>query len=251
MPHDPDHQTDILNILENFHGIEPLRKLFWTELNYDHENTPLPYQDKKDDLASEPVLWATGGADNAFHVIYTHLNSDRLLLTAERRVITQLLKNHLYALFIFSNRDQTEWHIVNVRHDADDPDRRRLYRRITIRSDEKLRTASERIAMLDLASIDPDFEALSPLPIQARHDEAFNVEAVTEQFFDHYKAVFQSLQEDLTSQTEDQRWAHDYALQFLNRCMFLYFIQRKGWLGEGNRVSAAILGELSRDRGSR
>ena len=232
MPQNPDRQPDILNILENFHGIEPLRKLFWTELNYDHENTSLPYQDKKDDLASAPVLWATGGADNAFHVIYTHLNSDRLRLTAERRVITQLLKNHLYALFIFSNRDQTEWHIVNVRHDADDPERRRLYRRITIRSDEKLRTASERIAMLDLASIDPDFEALSPLPIQARHDEAFSVEAVTEQFFDHYKAVFQSLQEDLTSQTNDQRWAHDYALQFLNRCMFLYFIQRKGWLGE-------------------
>ena len=232
MPHDQDHQTDILNILENFHGIEPLRKLFWTELNYDHENLPLPYQDTNNDLASEPVLWATGGADNAFHVIYTQLNSDRLLLTAERRVITQLLKNHLYALFIFSNRDQTEWHIVNVRHDADDPERRRLFRRITISSDEKLRTASERIAMLDLASIDTDFEALSPLPIQARHDEAFNVEAVTEQFFDHYKAVFQSLQDDLTTQTNDPRWAHDYALQFLNRCMFLYFIQRKGWLGE-------------------
>ena len=108
MPNDLDHQTHILKILENFHGIEPLRKLFWTELNYDHENLPLPYQDTNNDLASEPVLWATGGADNAFHVIYTHLNSDRLLLTAERRVITQLLKNHLYALFIFSNRDQTE-----------------------------------------------------------------------------------------------------------------------------------------------
>ena len=61
MPHDPEHQTDILNILENFHGIEPLRKLFWTELNYDHENTALPYQDKNNDLASAPVLWVTGG----------------------------------------------------------------------------------------------------------------------------------------------------------------------------------------------
>jgi hypothetical protein len=71
MPHDPEHQTDILNILENFHGIEPLRKLFWTELNYDHENTALPYQDKNNDLASAPVLWVTGGGDNAFHVIYT------------------------------------------------------------------------------------------------------------------------------------------------------------------------------------
>ena len=59
MPNDLDHQTHILKILENFHGIEPLRKLFWTELNYDRENLPLPYQDTNNDLASEPVLWAT------------------------------------------------------------------------------------------------------------------------------------------------------------------------------------------------
>ena len=36
----------------------------------------------------------------------------------------------------------------------------------------------------------------------------------------------------MTNQTNDNQWAHDYALQFLNRCMFLYFIQRKGWLGD-------------------
>ena len=43
--------------------------------------------------------------------------------------------------------------------------------------------------MLDLASIDvPDPEALSPLNIQTRHEEAFDVEAVTKQFFENYKA---------------------------------------------------------------
>ena len=113
------------------------------------------------------------------------------------------------------------------------PKRRRLFRRITISPHEKLRTASERIAMLDLESIDvPDPEALSPLDIQTRHEEAFDVEAVTRRFFEDYKSVFKTLQEDLASQIRDDRWAHDYALQFLNRCMFLYFIQRKRWLGE-------------------
>jgi hypothetical protein len=95
MPHDSDHQTDILNIVENFRGLEPLRKLFWAELNYDRENLPLPYQDENNDLADNPILFATGGSDDVFHVIYTRLNSDRLLLTAERRVISQLLKKHL------------------------------------------------------------------------------------------------------------------------------------------------------------
>ena len=86
--------------------------------------------------------------------------------------------------------------------------------------------------MLDLASINPDLEELSLLAIQTGHEEAFNVEAVTKQFFEDYQSVFHDLQDDLTRQTADRRWAHDYALQFLNRCMFLYFIQRKRWLGE-------------------
>ena len=124
---------------------------------------------------------------------------------------------------MFSNREQTDWHFVNVKHITQ---KHRLLRRITIGPTEKLRTASERIAMLDAESLD------SPLEIQSRHDDAFDVEAVTKGFFDAYKSVFQRLQDDLADQTDDNQWAHDYALQFLNRCMFLYFIQRKGWLGD-------------------
>ena len=231
MPHDSNHQENILNILQNFHGTDSLKELFWTELNYDHRNTPLSYQGG-DALANDPILLATGGTGGAFHVIYVHLNSDRLLLTTERPIISRLLGDHPYALFIFSNRDRTQWHFVNVKYDTDDPKKRRLFRRITISPYEKLRTASERIAMLDLESIRPLPQTIPPLEIQTRHEAAFDVEAVTKRFFEDYKSVFHILQHDLAAQTEDRRWAHDYALQFLNRCMFLYFIQRKRWLGE-------------------
>ena len=236
MPQNLNHQENILNILQDFHGIEPLRELLWTELNYDRQNDGLSRgnwtETAKNALADDPVLFATGGIGEAFQVIYARLSSDRLLLTAERPVISKLLEDHPYTLFIFSNREQTDWHFVNVKYDTDDHERRRLFRRITISPHEKLRTASERIAMLDLASISPDPEGLSPLAIQNGHDKAFNVEAVTKQFFEDYKSVFHDLQDDLAGQTADHRWAHDYALQFLNRCMFLYFIQRKRWLGE-------------------
>ncbi len=236
MHHDREHQK-ISQLLTDFRGIEPLRKLFWTELNYDRQNDGISRQDwtdtAKNALAEEPILFATGGTGDAFHVIYARLNSDRLLLTAERPVISKLLEDHPYTLFVFSNRERTDWHFVNVKYDTGDSERRRLFRRITISPHEKLRTASERITMLDLESIDsPDLEELSPLAIQKRHEEAFDVEAVTKQFFEDYKSVFQVLQDDLAIQTADHRRAHDYALQFLNRCMFLYFIQRKHWLGE-------------------
>ena len=231
-----NHQETIFNILKNFQGLDPLKELFWTELNYDHKNDGIPRGDwtetAKNALAEDPVLFATGGIDDAFHVIYARLTSDRLLLTAERPVISKLLQDHPYTLFIFSNREQTDWHFVNVKYDTADSEKRRLFRRITISPYEKLRTASERIAMLDLAAISPDMEGLSPLAIQTCHEEAFDVEAVTKQFFEDYQSVFHDLQDDLTNQTTNRRWAHDYALQFLNRCMFLYFIQRKRWLGE-------------------
>jgi len=142
----------------------------------------------------------------------------------------QLLREHPYGLFIFSNQTQDHWHFINVKYDAE-TEKRRLFRRISISPEERLRTASERLAMLDLQSIQPDMFGLQPLTIQSKHDEAFDVEAVTKQFFEEYKAIFRILEDDLKKQVNDHTWAHDYSLQFLNRCMFIYFIQRKGWLG--------------------
>ena len=230
MPQDQPDQLRILDLLQDLHGIEPLRQLFCTELNYTYENASLSRENwtetDKSNTADNPLLFATGGVHSDFHLIYTRLSSERLLLTAERPIISRLLNSYPRALFIFSNREQTDWHFVNPKFDEEHPDKRRLYRRITIGRFEKLRTASERIALLDAESLD------SPLEIQNRHDEAFDVEAVTKDFFKSYQSVFHRLQTDLTNQTDDNRWAHDYALQFLNRCMFLYFIQRKGWLGD-------------------
>ena len=42
MPQDLNHQETILNILKNLQGIDPLRELFWTELNYDRQNDGIP-----------------------------------------------------------------------------------------------------------------------------------------------------------------------------------------------------------------
>jgi hypothetical protein len=119
-----------------------------------------------------------------------------------------------------------------VKH-AKDVAKRRLFRRITIGPEERLRTASERLALLDLDTMAGGaLFGLLPLSVQSAHDEAFDVEAVTKTFYEEYVAAFKALQKDLFRQTNERTWAHDYALQFLNRCMFLYFIQRKRWLGD-------------------
>lgn len=228
----PERQQSILEILKGMgtdasqaSRDDQLCRLFWSELNYERVNPPLSRRDWTDTatkaLGEDPVLFAGGGASKEFHVIYARLASDQLLLGHERPVVSRLLRDHPYALFVFSNATQNRWHFLNIKYD-EKSDKRRLFRRITVGPEERLRTASERLAMLDLEAIHPDLFGLSPLTIQQHRDEAFDVEAVTKQFFEEYKAVFGLLQDDLARQTKDRSWAHDYALQFLNRCMFLY-----------------------------
>jgi hypothetical protein len=41
-----ERQESILDLLKNLKGMEPLKKLFWSELNYGRINTPFPRTDK-------------------------------------------------------------------------------------------------------------------------------------------------------------------------------------------------------------
>ena len=81
MPHDlPDIQR-IQEILQDFHGIEPLKELFWGELNYDRQNDPISPSDwtatAQSAIAEDPILFGTAGDDSRFHLIYTRLDSDQ------------------------------------------------------------------------------------------------------------------------------------------------------------------------------
>jgi len=211
--------------------VNPLRDLFTSELNYDYKDQMLNLPDEKSrELVYEnPRIIATGG-DGDFAIIYIRLRGF-LSRGNERTLISKLLSHQLYALFVFSDREQQRWHFVNVKEGAGEV-KRRLFRRITIGPEEQLRTAIERIAMLDLSTMGTDIATISALTIQDAFDRAFDVEAVTRTFFRDYRMTFDILQKDLKQQTGDENWAHDYALQLLNRCMFLYFIQRKRWLGD-------------------
>ena len=222
-----ERQKSILNVLQGMQGIEPLKKLFWTELNYDRTNSPLPRKGwgelASTALAEDPVLFATGGND--FQVIYARLNSDKLLMGMERPVVSRLLQNHPYALFVFSNAKQDRWHFVNVKYD-DDAKRRRLFRRITIGPEERLRTASERLDKINLIRAHDH----APITIQSLHDEAFDVEAVTRDFFETFGRVYTEVANDIAAMKNLEGRAGSLAQLLLDRLLFLYFIQKKGWL---------------------
>lgn len=230
-----ERQKNVYNILSSLRGLDPLKKLFWTELNYDRENQPLSRRGwadaERDALADDPVVFASGGEENRFHVIYARLASDHLPQSLERPIVTRLLRDHQYALFNFSNQSQDRWHFLNVKYDPNDS-KRRLFRRITVGPEERLRTASEQIADLDLETMPRDMFGLSPLAIQAKHDEAFNVEKVTKKFFEQYHLIFKGV-EALVMGLPDDEATRLFTQRLFNRLMFIAFIQKKGWLKFG------------------
>lgn len=70
-------------------------------------------------------------------------------------------------------------------------------------------------------------------------EAAFSIEKITEEFFDQYKALFQKLAEHLKKQPwfkqatdeETDQVVSRFAKKLLGQIVFLYFLQKKGWLG--------------------
>ncbi len=240
-------QGRVRDLLDGFEGREPLRRLFWSELNYERRDDPLSTRGWPETvtgvLAEEPTVLASG-ADDGFEVIYCRLESDRLSLGAERRVMEKLYSDgHDRALFVFSDAARRRWHFVNV-HISDDEGRRRLYRRITVGPEEEHRTASERLARLDLELIAARKrkvpEDLFPLDVADEHDEAFKVEPVTNEFFDEYAKIFTQV-ESLIEGIAAGEGKRLFTQRLFNRLMFLAFVQKKGWLkfgGDANYLPA-------------
>jgi hypothetical protein len=219
-------QQSVLDLLQTLKGLEPLKKLFWTELNYDKANSPISRkgwgEQTSGALVDDPILLARGGND--FHVIHARLKSEKLLMGMERPVVSRLLLNHPYSLFIFSNASQDQWHFLNVKYD-DDVQKRRLFRRISVTPLDRLRTASERLDKINLA----DAPNVAPNTIQKLHDDAFDVEPVTKEFFQEYGRIFDAVEAAIRGIRDDER-KRLFVQRLFNRLMFVAFIQKKGWL---------------------
>ena len=79
-------------------------------------------------------------------------------------------------------------------------------------------------------------------PTLSQIEEAFSVESVTKEFFAQYAALFNSTQEALAAIVKKDAVLRadfaakkvstvDFAKKLLGQIVFLYFIQKKGWLG--------------------
>jgi hypothetical protein len=229
-----ERQQIVLHILQNLRDLGGLKKLFWEELNYERENKPLSMRGWPDSarsaLVDDPILFASGGEDNAFHVVYCRLASDSLQRNLERPIVNQLIREHPYCLFVFSDKAQSAWHFLNIKYD-EKAEKRRLFRRITVRVESGLRTAAERLQMIDLALMGKDLFGIPALEIQKCQDDAFDVESVTKAFYKELanwyfwareRAVFPK---DAKPDAEGKPSVH--LIRLITRLMFCWFLREK------------------------
>jgi len=79
-------------------------------------------------------------------------------------------------------------------------------------------------------------------PTLAQLEEAFSVDAVTKEFFNQYAALFDAIDAALQNLAAKDKTIHnefkknnvstvDFAKKLMGQIVFLYFMQKKGWLG--------------------
>jgi len=166
-----------------------------------------------------------------FHVELRHSTIRR---TDVRRFLEAFYRHYPQGnnLFVFSaggNFDELHFvsplRILDPR-DPHNPHKVRLWLRILpVRRERPYRTDLETLNHIRA-------DGLSAEAVWRRHEEAFSVQRVSEQFFRDYQQVFGLLEGELkkTHPHNEPAWARDYTHQLLNRIMFLYFVARKGWL---------------------
>ena len=157
---------------------------------------------------------------------------------------------HAFILFHYDNEAQRPWRFSYVYKERTTAATRATAKRYTyvFGKDYRSRTAVERfIALARSPKTDEDFA------------KAFSVEALSDEFFDRYRELYADFVQYLTGKRyvkESGKWVEktihdpnlqlatsfegsdklvrDYIKKMFGRIVFLYFLQRKGWLA-GNR----------------
>lgn len=210
--------------------------LFVQVLNFEETTSPLGDATWQDIPVHE---WPNTARANAarlfaksgnFRIIYVEL--EKLTRTAERNAIQSLTRSDRTSgwaidgsfLTVFHAPDEDIWHLVTpYEEDTDDiTTGRPVLRRYTLGEGETHHTVANALSSMDA----------SKGRLAERIDEAFRVKPVTEDFYKNYKSAFDTLSKELRRKGLEIEDADRYAHMTLNRLMFFYYLQKKGWIGD-------------------
>lgn len=226
--------------LQNIQDLSDARHLFCRVLNYHHESTELATLDWPEPLQA---LLATNtlpkiiAGYNGFKIIHLQLAAEDLRKGEERKLIQRIRKDDptLRALFVVSNLEQDQWHLINTK-DTQEASKTTLHLRFfRIGKGQQVRTAAERLHLIDIEALDPEITAQE---LQEHHNKAFDVESVSQDFFNeisnwYFWALSQvEFPQDTALEGKEEKHRATSLIRFLTRIIFCWFLKEKGLIPE-------------------
>ena len=171
--------------------------------------------------------------------IYDVTVSDRVMMRRNRVGIQQLIRRIMldytsaFIIFHYEDSDSWDWRFSFCQKDNKEVTEAKRYT-FLLGPGQSCRTAADNFQKL----IDKRGEI-------SREDivKAFDVEALSKEFFDKYKAQYEKFCNYIYDNCDDEslfgkefaEWdeklIRDYVKKLLGRIVFLHFLQKKGWLG--------------------
>ncbi|MFH7880946.1 MAG: DNA methyltransferase, partial [Candidatus Aenigmatarchaeota archaeon] len=172
--------------------------------------------------------------DRDLFVFLVELNKKAHFSSALIREITKSFSNKYpdsKFILIFSNSDYYTFIFVFPELEKIEIGKYKLKTtKLFLQRDDPYYTAVELLSNLYY-----DGSEKSWVDVYKKWKEAFSVERVTEEFFENYKRIFFKIRDNLENQKVSKADSHEFALQLLNRIMFIYFLAKKGWLNNDKK----------------
>ena len=163
-------------------------------------------------------------ARDGVSLAYIPLDAERIAasaVNAAAKAVADALGDDL--ILLFANRAGDVMHFVQ----PDFAGARPRLRRLVIRKGERHRTAVQQLANMW------DAYGRQGNATSDAVRRAFSVEPVTQAFFADYRRAFDAAKQAIrgfANDSEGDERRHIFAQTLFNRLMFIYFVQRKGWL---------------------
>ena len=223
---DPQDASDVEEHISRIFGaslpddrIREIRRLFVEKLDFQQSSGVVSLADapKRVDEAHRIATLQEA------HVVYMHVGMSRVRKT-EAVEAARLLSNQLGGdvLMVFTNGDADQLHLIYPTFEGTRP----TLRRMVVERDLPRRTA-----VMQISNIFHEWESSGSIHLAL--ESAFDVEAVTREFFKEYKRVFNAALEKISgfgTDESEQEAKKLFTQTLFNRLMFVYFISRKGWL---------------------
>ena len=215
-------QIDVHRMRQYLKDFE-IETLLIEELGWDHHTQRLNITVDE----TEYLLAAIAEKRGMVVFIYSAIADGRIPDYATRRKIQREVAKSVHEHFIIYTDDAKTEHIWQwVKREPGKPTACREHHYQSEQSGESLIQKLRTIAF----SIEEE-EGLTLVDVTGRVRASFDVERVTKRFYEHFKkehSAFLKFLEGIPDE-EMQRW---YASVMLNRLMFIYFIQKKGFLND-------------------